>query len=138
MSKTYYAIVHGHPEKEGIITLPIGRDPISKTKMTTKEYPGKSIKMRDATTHYKVIEYFDDTALVEVKPITGRTHQIRVHFASIGHPLLGDAVYGTKSKLIKRHALHAHNIAFEFKGDSYSFEQPLPEDMQSLVQTLRQ
>lgn len=135
MNKTYYAIVEGHPEREGVITAPIGRDPISKTKMTTRQHAG--LKMRDATTYYKVLEYFDNAALVEVKPITGRTHQIRVHFVSIGHPLIGDVVYGKKSKLIKRHALHAHNLEFEFQGKKYAFEAPLPEDMQTLINTLR-
>ena len=137
MSKTYYAIVEGHPEREGTITAPIGRDPISKTKMTTREHPGRSPKMRDATTHFKVLEYFEDAALVEVKLITGRTHQIRVHFVSIGHPLIGDVVYGKKTKLIKRQALHAHNLAFEFQGKKYSFEKPIPEDMAQLIKTLR-
>ncbi len=135
MSKTYYAIVEGHPEREGTITAPIGRDPVSKTKMTTHERPG--LKMRDATTHFKVLEYFENAALVEVKPVTGRTHQIRVHFVSIGHPLIGDVVYGKKSKLIKRHALHAHNLAFEFQGKKYAFEKTLPEDLQQLINKLR-
>lgn len=137
MNKTYYAIVEGHPEKEGVITSPIGRDPISKTKMTTREHPGRSPKMRDATTHYKVLEYFENTALVQVKPVTGRTHQIRVHFVSIGHPIIGDVVYGKKSKLIKRQALHAHNLSFEFEGKQYSFEKSLPDDMAELVEKLR-
>ncbi len=137
INKTYYAILEGHPEKSGTITLPIGRDPITKTKMTTQAHPTRSIKMRDATTHYRVIEYFDNAALVEVKPITGRTHQIRVHFASLGHPLIGDVVYGKKSKLIKRHALHAHNLSFEFQGKKYSFEKKLPDDMTLLLEKLR-
>ncbi len=137
INKTYYAIVEGHPEKSGTITLPIGRDPITKTKMTTLVHPTRSIKMRDATTHYRVIEYFDNAALVEVKPITGRTHQIRVHFASLGHPLIGDVVYGKKSKLIKRHALHAHKLSFEFQGKQYSFEKNLPDDMTALLEKLK-
>ncbi len=137
IKKTYYAIVKGHPEKSGTITAPIGRDPITKTKMTTQVHPTRSIKMRDATTHYRVIEYFDDAALVEVKPITGRTHQIRIHFASLGHPLIGDVVYGKKSKLIKRHALHARNLSFEFQGKKYSFEKSISDDMAELLEKLR-
>ncbi len=137
IDKTYHAIVEGNPNPSGVIDLPIGRDQITKTKMSTKVHPGRSVKMRDATTKYRVLEYFDDAALVEVKPVTGRTHQIRVHFAAIGHPLIGDPVYGKKSKLIKRQALHAHNLSFIFEGKAYSFERKVPEDMQILIKSLR-
>lgn len=137
INKTYYAIVEGHPDPSGTITLPVGRDPIAKTKMTAQKHPTRTIKMRDATTNYRVAEYFDNAALVEVKPITGRTHQIRVHLTAIGHPLLGDPVYGRKSKLINRHALHAHNLSFMFDGKQFSFEKKLPEDMQRLIESLR-
>ncbi len=138
IDKTYYAIVEGHPDPSGTINLPVGRDPITKTKMTTKIHRGRSIKMRDATTNYHILEYFDDSALVEVKPITGRTHQIRVHFAAIGHPIIGDPVYGHKSKLIKRQALHAHSLSFIFEGKAYTFERKVPEDMQTLIEILRE
>jgi len=130
MEKTYWAVVKGHPERSGVIDFPIGRDPINKNRMV--HLPGKG-KSRDALTHYKVLAYYKDYSLVEVRLITGRTHQIRVHFAAIGHPLIGDILYGDASKLIDRQALHAKKIAFEYKGKNYSFEYPVPEDMQKLL-----
>lgn len=136
IDKKYYAIVKGHPDKSGIIDLSIGRCPITKTRMTTKRHP-HSPKMRTAITQYRVLEYFDDAALVEVMPITGRTHQIRVHFAAIGHPLIGDQLYNKKSKLMSRQALHAYSIGFQFEGKPYSFSHEPPEDFKKLVTHLR-
>ncbi len=137
IEKTYYAVVQGHPPAKGTIDLPIGRCPITRTKMTTKIHPHSSIKMRHATTHYRVLEYFDDAALIEVKPVTGRTHQIRVHLAAIGYPIIGDLLYGKKSKLIPRQALHAQGLAFQFEGKPFSFIHEPPADFQKLVKTLR-
>lgn len=134
IEKTYYAIVQGHPDPSGTIDLPIGRDPVTKTKMTTRTGPSK---MREAKTHYKVVEYFDDGALLELRPVTGRTHQIRVHLASIGHPIIGDMVYSNRSKLIDRQALHAAKLSFIFDGEPYTFNCPLPDDMKKLIETLR-
>lgn len=135
VKKIYYAVVEGHPEKSGTIDLAIGRDPITKVKMSTKL--GAAHQKRDALTHYEVIEYFDNAALVQVMPATGRTHQIRVHFAAIGHPLIGDATYSKTSKYIARHALHAQSLSFEFDGKLYTFEKEPPEDFQNLVARLR-
>jgi 23S rRNA pseudouridine1911/1915/1917 synthase len=137
IEKTYYALVQGHPPPSGTIELPIGRCPITKTKMTTTIHPHSSSKMRHATTHYRVLEYFDNAAFVEVKPVTGRTHQIRVHFATIGHPIIGDIIYGTPSKLIPRQALHAYGLSFQFEGKPYRFVKEPPADFKMLAETLR-
>lgn len=131
ISKTYLAVVKGHPMTSGTIEYPIARHPMG-NKMTHRDLQG-----RPAVTHYRVQEYFKEGAVIEAKPVTGRTHQIRVHFAGLGHPLLGDALYGSSSHHIDRHALHAHKLAFEYQGKEYSFESPLPEDMQKLIATLK-
>ena len=144
INKTYIAVVRGHPLPEGTIDLPIGRNPITRVTMTT--FPHKDaekirkqggVKIRHAITHYKVCEYFDDAALVEIHPVTGRTHQIRVHFAAIGHPLIGDQLYGTLSKHLKRQALHAYGLSFIFNGKLYSYNYEMPDDLKTLVNSLR-
>lgn len=143
INKTYKAIVAGKPPKEGTITLAIGRDPSNPIKMTT--FPEELIdsegkigftKVRHAKTDYKVLEYFKDAALIEVKPTTGRTHQIRVHMKAIGHPIIGDQLYGKKSPLINRQALHAENLSFTFEGTSHSFTDEFPDDFQQLINQL--
>ena len=141
--KTYLALVIGHPlQRQGSIDFDIGRDPVERHKMSHR-----GICSRSALTHYKVLAYYNEpkpatknvplsqqgSALVELNIITGRTHQIRVHMAAIGHWLLGDAVYGKPSDLIARQALHAHKISFEYNGQQYVYEQSLPADMQTLV-----
>jgi len=95
------------------------------------------VKVRHAKTDYKVLEYFKDTSLIEVKPTTGRTHQIRVHMAAIGHHIIGDQLYGKKSPLIDRQALHAENLSFMFEETSYSFNDEIPNDFQQLLNHLR-
>jgi len=132
IKKTYCAIVKGHPPQAGTIDFPIARDPFYRTKMSHNYSTG-----RLATTHYKVLDYFNDAALVELYPVTGRTHQIRVHCAAIGHPLIGDALYGSSSKLISRHALHATALEFSFEGQNFSFTQKLPQDFKDLVDFFR-
>lgn len=137
IQKTYWAVVTGHPPREGTIDLPIDRHPTIRHRMTHLptavhwQRPG-----RHATTHYKVIEQFANAALLELTPVTGRTHQIRVHCAAIKHPLLGDAVYGKKSSLIGRHALHAYALAFEYEGKQYRIHVAPPEDFQKLLDQL--
>lgn len=131
--KTYLAIVMGHPPQQGSINLYIGRHPSIRYKMHAFTELTKLSSSRDALSHYKVIQYYKDFSLVEVKPVTGRTHQIRVHFAAIGHPLLADHLYGSRSKLISRQSLHAHKIAFELNGKSYEFTSPLNNDMQKVI-----
>lgn len=137
--KTYHAIVQGHPvQKTGLINFAIGRDPATKVKM--KSFPAspgtRGGTVRNASTHYTVIDYLNDAALLELKPVTGRTHQIRVHCAAIGHAIIGDHIYGIYSPLIERQALHASALSFTFEEQNYSFSTPLPEDMEKLMQKL--
>lgn len=131
IKKSYLAVVEGHPPKNGTIDFRIARHPTD-NKMTHIAPHG-----RDAVTRYHVIEYFDNAALVHVFPLTGRTHQIRVHFAAIGHPLVGDQLYGKSSSLIARHALHAYSLEFTFNDTDYSFTAALPEDFKQLQEKLK-
>ncbi len=132
ITKTYHAVVKGHPPKEGSISLSIDRNPLYRIKMRSILGVG-----RPSLTHYTVLEYFADSALVAFHPVTGRTHQIRVHSAAIGHPIMGDTLYGTSSKLINRQALHAFSLSFDFEGNHYSFTQEPPADFTQLVKLLR-
>ncbi len=125
--KTYLAYVKGHPAESGTIDFNIARHPIHKHKMTHTTGVG-----RDALTHYNVLSYLSESALIEVHPVTGRTHQIRVHCASIGHPIVGDAVYGSASPLIARQALHAYQVSFTHQERFYSFWHDMPHDMKKL------
>lgn len=131
IEKTYIAIVKGHPEKSGAIDLKIKRDDIIRTKMKAGSSTG-----RDSLTYYKVIKYLKDSSIVEVNPITGRTHQIRVHFNAIKHPIIGDFTYSNKSELIDRQALHAYKISFFYKDKYYMFLYDIPEDIKKLIEKL--
>ncbi|NBQ17157.1 RluA family pseudouridine synthase [bacterium] len=127
IKKTYLAITEGFPEKSGVITFPLARHATVRTKVA--HVTGG----RYAETHFNVLEYFHDSTLVNVELITGRTHQIRVHFSTLGFPLIGDVTYGTASPLIKRQALHAHTLSFEYDGKTYNFTQEPPADFKHLV-----
>jgi 23S rRNA pseudouridine1911/1915/1917 synthase len=135
IQKTYHAIVQGHPEAAGTIDLSVGRHPEQRTKMHAfpHDVTPKNGITRSAVTHYTVLEYFTDSTLLELKPVTGRTHQIRVHCAAIGHALVGDPIYGIKSKKIKRQALHAHTLSFTFMDKEYSFSAAPPSDFSELL-----
>ncbi len=145
IKKTYYALVKGHPPKTGTINLYIGRNPIERNKMSAFQSPEQysgSGKLRHAITHYEVEQYYEDAtheevALVKIELETGRTHQIRVHFASIGHPVIGDSMYGTPSPHIKRQALHAQGLNFIFDNEPFSFKSQLPQDMQTYSAQLK-
>lgn len=128
IERRYHAICHGVlKEDEGTINKPIGRHLSDRKKMAVNERNGK-----EAITHYKVLERFKDYTYVECKLETGRTHQIRVHMASIQHPLLGDALYGPKNPPIKNlqgQCLHARTIGFVHPVTKtyMEIEAPLPD-----------
>jgi 23S rRNA pseudouridine1911/1915/1917 synthase len=128
MHKKYLALVNKHPDRAGSIDLPIGRHAIERHKMGVF-----GIGARPALSHYRTLAYYEAHSLVEVAIVTGRTHQIRVHMAALGHTLLGDSVYGSSSPLIKRQALHSWQLMFEYQGKSYSYTCPLPDDMKQVV-----
>ncbi len=136
VKKMYMAIVSGSVEyDEGIIDEPIARSPFDRKKMRISY-----VASREAVTRYHVLSRCKDASVLEVFPQTGRTHQIRVHMAHLGHPILGDRQYG-KNQIkypIKRQALHAKNIGFTHPGSNkfVEFSSPLPQDMQSIVDKL--
>ena len=137
ITRRYHAIVHGNlKEDTGTVNAPIGRHPVDRKKMSTKAPGG-----RHAVTHYKVLERFGDYTYIECKLETGRTHQIRVHMADIGHPVLGDAVYGPAKCPFKLEGqtLHAKILGFihPSAGEYMEFDAPLPEYFVSLLERLR-
>ena len=134
VSRTYLAVVRGRVARDGTVDAPIGRHPVQRTKMAVVA-SGKP-----AITHYRVRERFAAHTLLECDLETGRTHQIRVHLASIGHPIEGDPVYaGRKAGLLDRQALHAWKLAFRHpaSGELVRFESPMPEDFRALLKRLR-
>ncbi len=134
VKRTYLALARGKVARGGKVDAPIGRHPVHRTRMAVVE-DGKP-----AVTHYRVREAFKAHTLLECDLETGRTHQIRVHLASLGHPLEGDAVYaGRADKLLPRQALHAWKLAFLHPRTEklMQFEAPLPEDFRLLLESLR-
>ena len=137
ITRKYRAIVHGClKDDEGIIDAPIGRHPTDRKKMAINERNGKR-----AVTHYKVLERFQKYTYIECQLETGRTHQIRVHMASIGHPLLGDEVYcGIKSPFsLEGQCLHAKTIGFMHPRthEYVEFDAPLPKYFEELLKKLK-
>ncbi len=130
MDKTYNAIVWGTPEKEGTINAPIYRPDMGLTLRCVDE------RGDEAITHYKVIKQYSDKAFVEVKTETGRTHQIRVHFDYIGHPLVGDELYKSPiTENLDHAALHCKSITIThpITNEVMTFEAELPEDMKKEI-----
>jgi 23S rRNA pseudouridine1911/1915/1917 synthase len=128
ITKIYLTLVEGRLKPEqGIIEAHIGRDTVDRKKMMVS---GES-RGREARTGYKIIRYVSNYSLLEVKPETGRTHQIRVHLAAIGHPVFGDATYGLKSPVLSRQFLHAHRLGFHHPatGEYMEFISELPADL---------
>ena len=133
MVKGYIVLVKGKLEPEnGAIEAPIGRKPTDRKKMAVTSC-GKP-----ARTDYKVIRYINQYSLIEAKIHTGRTHQIRVHFASIGYPVVGDSIYGVKTAVLKRQFLHAYFLKFRssLDGKLYTFRCDLPSDLKTALQKL--
>ena len=137
VEKTYLALVEGHLHPPvGRIEVPIGRDKQHRKRMAPMR------EGREAVTEYKVLGHYGDYTLVEAKPLTGRTHQIRVHFSYIGHPLAGDTVYGRRKQRLKprlkRHFLHAHRLRFRHPrtGEVMEFVSPLPPDLKAVLDDL--
>lgn len=135
IKKTYIALVVGHPEESGTITYPIARHPVQKNIMHAFTAIPEHSAARSAITQYQTVQYFQDFSVLQLMPKTGRTHQIRVHCKAIGHPLLGDTVYGTASKKIEYHALHAQRLQFNFDGTLYQFSSPLDTKLQAIIDT---
>ena len=132
--KVYTALVEGRLEPpEGTIAAPIGRDPRNRKRMAVVQ------EGRDAETAYRVLERLTDFTLVEAYPKTGRTHQIRVHFASLGHPLAGDGVYGGHDIGLGRHFLHAGALGFRLPGDGRYVEHSahLPPELTQVLASLQ-
>ncbi|MEW9698076.1 RluA family pseudouridine synthase [Paenibacillus sp. SI8] len=136
VNRKYIALVHGNIQHDqGTIDAPIGRDSHDRKMYTVTEKNSKH-----AVTHFIVLERFGDFTLVELKLETGRTHQIRVHMKFIGHPLVGDPMYGkSKGNLMNGQALHAAVLGFIHprSGEHLQFEAPLPDDMNHLLNTIR-
>ncbi|WP_338782191.1 RluA family pseudouridine synthase [Metabacillus sp. FJAT-52054] len=130
--RTYTAIVHGKLQLDkGIISKPIGRNPQSIIEREVRE------DGQYAATAYLTLGRKQDCSLAELKLETGRTHQIRVHMSSIGHPLAGDTLYGGSDRLMKRQALHSSELTFwhPFKEEQMSFHATLPKDMKEFWNT---
>jgi 23S rRNA pseudouridine1911/1915/1917 synthase len=136
VEKIYLALVHGRLKSDsGRITSPITRDPVRRTRMTAKLAHGRS-----AITEYKVLHRFEGFSYLEVKIGTGRTHQIRAHLTSIGHPVAGDRLYGAPpGSLTGRFFLHAHRITFTSpsSGERITITAPLPADLDQYLETLQ-
>ena len=145
ITRRYIALVYGNlKEDKGEITLKIGRSQSDRKKMSTRVRKGK-----EAITRWKALERFSNATLIEAKLGTGRTHQIRVHFASMGYPVLGDRTYGKKVELevkakkkilFPRQMLHAELLGFTHPatGKYLEFSSPLPEDMTQKIKELRE
>jgi 23S rRNA pseudouridine1911/1915/1917 synthase len=150
VGRKYVTLVCGDPEQDsGTIVAPIGRSRRDRKKMAVTP-----VNSREAITHFSVIERYGRFSLLEIRPRTGRTHQIRVHLAHIGHPVVGDPTYGDRNRELRsdmsqavraaldklsRPALHARILGFIHPdtGSYMEFSSPIPEDIQSMVDALR-
>ena len=138
VKREYAAVAHGRIDRAGTVEAPIGRHPVSRTRMAVVA------RGKPAITHYEPVERYADATLLTCRLETGRTHQIRVHLASIGHPLVGDPVYGPralrgKACLFHRQALHARRLGLVHPSSHRLrvWEAPLPADMRELISRLK-
>jgi 23S rRNA pseudouridine1911/1915/1917 synthase len=135
MRRTYLVLVHGQPPPAGTVDAPIARDPRHRRRMAVVP------SGRAAVTRYRVRERFAGAALVEATLLTGRTHQLRVHFKHLGHPVVGDPVYGRRGPAwgMTRQALHAWRLRLRHPrtGTALVLEAPLPDDLARALETLR-
>lgn len=145
VKRHYRALVHGKIERCGTVDAPIGRHPVQRTRMAIVARGATGGGGRDARTHYTPAEHFTGATLVDCQLETGRTHQIRVHMASIGHPLVGDPVYGKRRcgidllDAFPRQALHAARLALlhPASGNLVEWSAPLPADFVDLLAACR-
>ena len=132
-TKRYLALVRGRMSPvEAVIDAPVGRDPRNRKRMAVVP------NGRESTTRYRVMTYYEGFSLAEATPLSGRTHQIRVHFASLGHPLAGDATYGRPHPALDRHFLHARLLGFNHPstGEYVEFTSDLPAELQAFLDAL--
>jgi 23S rRNA pseudouridine1911/1915/1917 synthase len=140
VEKIYLTLVHGRMKQaQGRLTSPISRDPVRRTRMTARLSTGRA-----ALTEYRVLEEFERFSYLEVRIGTGRTHQIRVHLASVRHPIVGDRLYGASAAVsgmpsLGRFFLHAHRLRFRSpaSGDWIAIESPLPPELTSFLAAVR-
>jgi 23S rRNA pseudouridine1911/1915/1917 synthase len=136
VERVYLALATGHLEsRTGTIDAPIGRERRTRTRMAVS-----GAGAREARTHFTVLELLLSDSYAEVRLETGRTHQIRAHFAAIGHPLVGDPTYGTgEGHGLKRQFLHASRLAFAHpeSGERLEFTSPLPDDLEAALERAR-
>jgi 23S rRNA pseudouridine1911/1915/1917 synthase len=135
--KVYLSLVEGNVEpRSGIIDAAIGRDARNRKRMAVVRRAG-----RRAVTEYRVLEHLDGHTLLELRPQTGRTHQVRVHLAFIGHPVVGDSVYGRRKQRLGlgRQFLHAHRLGFQHPSSGRRMElaSDLPPDLEQILERLR-
>ncbi len=138
VKKVYLALVDGRPPTPtGRVEAEIARDPAHRKQMAVVS----NGRGRPATTEYNTLEQYDAHTLIEAHPLTGRTHQIRLHLAFLGCPIVGDTVYGKKRSTIEmdRHFLHAAKLSFVFPGEKevHTFEAPLPPELEEILTNLR-
>ena len=133
VAKAYLVLVKGHLTPEnGIIEAAIGRDPRNRKRMAVVT------RGREARTEYQVVKYIGNCTLLEVRPETGRTHQIRVHLSAIGYPVVADPVYGVKSAHLSRQFLHASRLGFKLPstGEYIEFTSDLPPDLEQALKDI--